>query len=161
MDRSLVEELGLPPIDQVGYVVRDLERAIETFGAIFGPFQTMLSSLEGANYRGQPTDVTLKMGFGRSGPLEIELIEPVTAGSPHREALDQRGEGVHHIRFSVSDLDPPLEALQELGFVDIWSHEMPEIPARWAYLEGPSQQGGALVELYQGPFVPPDLLEQA
>ena len=157
MDRSLVEELGLPSIDQVGYVVRDLERAIETYGAIFGPFQTMLSPLEGTNYRGQKSDVTLKMGFGRSGPLEIELIEPVTAGSPHREALDQRGEGVHHIRFSVRDLDPPLAGLEKLGFVSIWSHEMPEIPARWAYLEGPSDRGGALIELYQGPAVPPDL----
>ena len=118
---------------------------------------TMLSPLEGTNYRGQKSDVTLKMGFGRSGPLEIELIEPVTAGSPHREVLEKRGEGVHHVRFSVPDLDPLFAGLEELGFVNIWSHEMPEIPARWAYLEGPSDQGGALIELYQGPAVPPDL----
>jgi len=153
VDRSLVEELGLPPIDQVGYVVRDLESAISTFAAIFGPFQTMLSPLEGTSYRGEKSDVTLRMGFGRSGPLEIELIEPLTAGSPHREVLDQRGEGIHHVRFSVPDLDPPLAGLEALGFASIWSHELPEIPARWSYLEGPSGRGGALIELYQGPVV--------
>ncbi|MEE2663364.1 MAG: VOC family protein [Myxococcota bacterium] len=151
MEQSLVDKLGLPPIDQVGYVVRDLDRAIETFGAVFGPFQTMVSELQGTNHRGQKSDVTLKMGFGSSGPLEIELIEPVTGGSPHRDVLEQRGEGVHHIRFQIPDLDPPLAGLEELGFRVIWSHEMPELPARWAYLEGPSDQGGALIEIYQPP----------
>ncbi len=151
MEQSLVEKLGLPPIDQVGYVVRDLDRAVATFGAVFGPFQTMVSELEGTNYRGKKSDVTLKMGFGRSGPFEIELIQPVTPGSPHQEALDQNREGVHHIRFTIPDLDPPLAGFRELGFEIIWSHEMPEIPARWAYLEGPSDQGGALIELYEPP----------
>jgi catechol 2,3-dioxygenase-like lactoylglutathione lyase family enzyme len=151
VEPSLVEKLGLPPIDQVGYVVRDLERAIATFGAVFGPFQTMVSELHGTNHRGRPSDVTLKMAFGRSGPLEIELIEPVTGGSPHRDVLEERGEGVHHIRFKVADLDPPLAGLEALGFGVIWSHSMPELPARWAYLEGPVEQGGALIELYEPP----------
>ena len=151
METSLVEKLGLPSIDQVGYVVRDLERAIATFGAVFGPFHTMVSELHGTNHRGRSSDVTLKMGFGRSGPLEIELIEPVTGGSPHLDVLEQRGEGVHHIRFKVDDLDPPLAGLAELGFEVIWSHSMPELPARWAYLDGPADQGGALIELYEPP----------
>jgi len=151
MDPCLVDKLGLPPSDQVGYVVRDLDRAIETYGAVFGPFQAIEMTLEGTNHRGKTSDVTLKMGFGRSGPLEIELIEPVTAGSPHMEALEQRGEGVHHIRFNLDDLGPALASLQELGFEIIWSHEMPTTSSRFAYLEGPDDRGGALIELYEPP----------
>jgi len=149
MDPNLAAELGLPPVDQVAWVVRDLDRAIETFGALFGEFQTMEHAIEGATYRGRKADVTLKMGFGRSGPLEIELIEVVSGESPHSEMLEQHGEGVHHVRFKLDDIGPPLAKLCELGFEVVWAHEIPQFGARWAYLEGPREHGGALVELYE------------
>jgi hypothetical protein len=149
---SLAAELGLPPIDQVGYVVRDLDRALETFGPIFGPFRTMETPLTGTNYRGRPSDVTLRMAFGRSGPLEIELIEWVSGESPHKEALDAGREGVHHIRFRIpSDLPTFQERLEGKGFRVVWSHGFPGSGIEWAYLEGPAGQGGAMIELYQNP----------
>ena len=113
---SIAAELGLPPIDQVGYVVRSLDQALETFGPLFGPFQTMESPLEGTNHRGRASDVTLKMAFGRSGPVEIELIEWVSGESPHKEALDAGGEGVHHVRFKVDDLATYQARLEAKGF---------------------------------------------
>ena len=149
MNPNLAAELGLPPVDQVAWVVRDLDRAIETFGALFGEFQTMEHAISGATYRGRKADVTLKMGFGRSGPLEIELIEVVSGESPHSEMLEQHGEGVHHVRFKLDDIGPPLAKLCELGFEVVWAHEIPQFGARWAYLEGPREHGGALVELYE------------
>ena len=151
MSESLAEELGLPPIDQVGYVVRDLDRALETFGPLFGPFSTMESALEGTTYRGRKADVKLRMAFGKSGPLEIELIEVLSGESPHKEALDQNREGVHHIRFRLDDIDTAIKRFCEKGFCVIWAHEIPEVPAKWVYLEGPPEQGGALVELLQMP----------
>ena len=150
---SLVAELGLPPIDQVGYVVRDLDKALETFGPIFGPFQTMESPLQGTNYRGRPSDVTLRMAFGKSGPLEIELIEWVSGDSPHKEALDAGHEGVHHIRFRIDDLAAVRARLEERGFQVVWSHGFPGSGIEWAYLEGPAERGGAMIELYQNPHV--------
>lgn len=153
MTHDLAGELGLPPIDQVGFVVKSLERALETYGPMFGPFTTMEAPLEGAMYRGKPADVTLKMGFGRSGPLEIELIEVVSGESPHRERLEKHGEGVHHIRFKIDALAPVRKKLEARGFTVVWSHAMPEASIEWAYLEAPPEQGGALVELYQNPHV--------
>ncbi len=148
---SLAAELGLPPIDQVGYVVRDLDQALQTFGPLFGPFQLMESPLEGTNFRGRPSDVTLKMAFGRSGPLEIELIEWVSGDSPHKEALERSGEGVHHVRFKVENLASHRARLEERGFAVVWSHAFPGSDIEWAYLEGPADQGGAMIELYQNP----------
>ncbi len=149
---SLSAELGLPPIDQVGYVVRDLDAALETFGPIFGPFVTLESPLEGTNYRGRPSDVTLKMAFGRSGPVEIELIQWVSGDSPHKEALDAGREGVHHIRFKLDrDIATYRERLEARGFTVIWSHGFPDADIEWAYLEGPGDRGGAMIELYQNP----------
>ena len=150
---DLAAELGLPPIDQVGYVVRDLDKALQSFGPLFGPFQLMESPLEGTNYRGRPSDVTLKMAFGRSGPLEIELIEWVSGDSPHKEALDAGGEGVHHVRFKVEELATHRARLEEKGFSVVWSHAFPDADIEWAYLEGPAEQGGMMIELYQNPHV--------
>ena len=149
---SLAAELGLPPIDQVGFVVRDLDQALRTFGPIFGPFQTMDSALEGTNYRGRASDVTLRMAFGRSGTLEVELIEWVSGDSPHKEALDAGREGVHHVRFKFSEgLASARARLEERGFEVVWSHGFPGTEIEWAYLEGPADQGAAMVELYQNP----------
>jgi catechol 2,3-dioxygenase-like lactoylglutathione lyase family enzyme len=149
--RTIAEALGLPPIDQVAWIVRDLDRALETFEPLFGPFARMESQLEGTTYRGRKADVTLRMAFGRSGGLEIELIEPVSGEGPHREMLEKHGEGVHHVRFRVDDLEPPLARLKDMGFTVIWAHEMPAARAKWAYLEGPPDRGGALVELLELP----------
>ena len=142
----------MPPIDQVGYVVRDLDKALETFGPIFGPFVTLDSALEGTNYRGRSSDVSLRMAFGKSGPVEIELIEWVSGDSPHKEALDAGNEGVHHVRFRVDrDIATYQSRLEEKGFTVVWSHSFPGSDIAWAYLEGPADQGGAIVELYQNP----------
>lgn len=148
---DVAAEIGLPPIDQVAWIVRDLDAALATFERLFGPFSRMDSSLEGCFYRGRRADVSMKIAFGRSGPLEIELIEPVSGESPHFELLERYGEGVHHVRFRVDDLDPPRKRLEALGFEVIWAHEMPAIHTRWAYLEAPAGQGGALVELLEMP----------
>ncbi|MGH0033840.1 MAG: VOC family protein [Myxococcota bacterium] len=149
--KQVPAELGLPPIDQVGYVVRDLEQALRTFGPLFGPFVTMESALEGTNYRGRRSDVTLRMAFGRSGPLEVELIEWVSGDSPHKEALDRCGEGVHHVRFKVEDLARFRSRLEAEGFEVVWSHGFPGSDIEWAYLEGPAERGGLMLELYQNP----------
>jgi methylmalonyl-CoA/ethylmalonyl-CoA epimerase len=149
MGANLASELGLPPVDQVAWVVKDLDRTLKTFTPLFGEFQTLEHAIEGANYRGRKADVTLKMAFGRSGPLEIELIEVVSGESPHSEMLAKHGEGIHHIRFKLDDIGPSQSKLLELGFSVVWSHTIPQVGARWAYLEGPKEHGGALVELYE------------
>lgn len=151
MSQTLAQTLGLPPIDQVAYLVHDIDKALLTFEPLFGPFQRMESVLKNSLYRGRRVDMTLDIAFGKSGALEVELIAVKSGEGPHREVLEARGEGVHHIRFRVDSIEAPMESLREMGFEAIWEHEMPEIGVAWAYLEGPKSQGGALVELLQMP----------
>ena len=151
MSQNIAQTLGLPPIDQVAYLVHDMEKALQTFEPLFGPFQRMESALEGTLYRGRKADMTLDIAFGKSGELEIELIAVKSGEGPHREVLESRGEGVHHIRFRVDAIEGPRQQLEGLGFEAIWQHEMPEIGVAWAYFEGPREHGGALVELLQMP----------
>jgi catechol 2,3-dioxygenase-like lactoylglutathione lyase family enzyme len=136
----------LPPIDQVGYVVRDLEATLERYAHVFGPFTRMDSPLEGVLYRGKPTDVHLELAFGTDGHIEMEFITVKSGASPHSEFLAAGREGIHHIRYRVPDCDATLEALRAEGFEPIWYHDMGF--AKWAYLEHASRDG-VLIELLQ------------
>lgn len=151
MSEDVRGELGLPPIDQVSYVVRDMDRALERFEPLFGPFNVVESKLEGTLYRGRRADVALRIGFGRSGGLEIELIQVLSGESPHKDFLEAHGEGPHHVRCMVPVLEPVVERAVRLGFEPIWFHEMPGLGLRWAYIE----RDGTVVELLEGASPPP------
>jgi methylmalonyl-CoA/ethylmalonyl-CoA epimerase len=150
MSESVTGQLGLPPIDQVSYVVADLDRALERFEPLFGSFNVMQYELKGTLYRGRPADVTLRMAFGRSGPIEIELIQVVAGESPHKEFLERHGDGQHHVRCLVPDLDPVVARAAEHGFQPIWSNDASS-PFRFVYLE----RDGTVIELLQGTAPPP------
>lgn len=134
MVESLAGQLDLPPIDQVGFVVRDLEAAMTLYAPLFGPFTTMDGSVERALFRDVPGDVSLKLAFGRSGNLEIELIEWVTGDSPHSEFILAGNEGMHHIRFRVADCDEVIARANRIGFSVCWYKCISE-EIKFAYME--------------------------
>ena len=139
---------GLGAIDQVGYVVRDLDASLPAYEALFGPFEIMDSPLEGVLFRGQPIDCRLKLAFNRSGPIEIELIEVVEGETPHSEHLRRCGEGPHHVRFVVDDLDEKEALLEQAGYRTIFRKRFgPKLA--FAYLETPAALGGSLIELFE------------
>jgi methylmalonyl-CoA/ethylmalonyl-CoA epimerase len=111
-----LEGLGLPPIDQVGFVVRSIEETKDRYAALFGPFTEMDGSVEAATYRGREADADLAILFGHSGELEIEFIEWRGGESPHREFIEAGREGMHHLRYRVEDADGWIEKLKPLGY---------------------------------------------
>jgi len=113
-------QLGLPPIDQVGFVVKSIAEAEKNYGALFGPFTTMDGSVAGATFRGRECDVKLALLFGRSGDLEIEFIEWQGGESPHSEFIESGREGIHHLRYSVEDTDGWIEKVAAIGYKPIW-----------------------------------------
>jgi len=148
IDKESIEHIGLPPIDQVGFVVRDLERAMALYEPLFGPFSTMDGSVKAALYRGRVADVGLQIAFGRSGSLEIELIQWTSGESPHREFIERGREGMHHLRFRVEDADAWVEKLEKFGYVPIW-YKRWSADTTFAYLERPDDP--TLIELLQMP----------
>jgi catechol 2,3-dioxygenase-like lactoylglutathione lyase family enzyme len=142
-----LEDVGLPAVEQVGFVVRDMDAALALYGPLFGPFVTMETTTKGANYRGRTCDVTLKLAIGFSGDTEMELIQWVDGESPHREFIDQGREGIHHIRFgleSAEEMQAAMDGLAAHGFQPIWDYRSRE--SSYAYLEHESQRG-LLIEL--------------
>jgi methylmalonyl-CoA/ethylmalonyl-CoA epimerase len=48
-------------------------------------------------------------------PVRLELLEPTTDDSPVASFIEKRGEGVHHIAYTVSDIDERIRELRESG----------------------------------------------
>ena len=88
------------------------------------------------------------------GESQVELLEPMSPDSPISKFLAQRGPGIHHIAFCVSDIRAALTAFREQGAKLI--DEEPRIGAGGclvAFVHS-SSTGGVLLELVQNPDSP-------
>ena len=129
-----LESLDLPPIDQIGFVVKDLDSWVRQYGPVFGPFTFMDGSVQGADFRGRCEDVRLKIAFGSSGDLEIELIQWQDGVSPHSEFIQSGREGLHHLRYRVADADAWIKKLATVGYTAYW-YKRWNADTVFAYLE--------------------------
>lgn len=120
MSEDVRAALDLPQCDQVGFVVRDMAKSLALYEPLFGPFTSMDPGPMTYNYRGQQEECEMRLAFGNSGAVEIELIEWVSGGCPHKEFLDAGREGMQHLRFIVDDLEVKVAQAQALGYESIW-----------------------------------------
>jgi catechol 2,3-dioxygenase-like lactoylglutathione lyase family enzyme len=148
MSSEILGRLGLGPIDQVAYVVEDMERGLARYEAIFGPFELSEVSLTDCTIRGGVADCRLKLAVNRSGPVEIELIQVLQGETTHSEHLRAHGEGPHHVRFRVAGLDEKLAALREQGFETVFYKRFGPALA-FAYVETPAELGRSVIELLE------------
>lgn len=93
----------------------------------------------------------VRVAFYRLGPAEapvrLELLEPTSPDSPVARFLEQRGEGVHHIAYTVADIDERLRELGEAGIRRVDERSRPGAhDSRIAFLH-PKSTGGVLTEL--------------
>jgi 4-hydroxyphenylpyruvate dioxygenase-like putative hemolysin len=115
---DLKARLGLPPFNQLGVVVRDVEKAAARYASLFGvgPFTIYEFVPEMHVFNGEQTYAKLKMGKAMWGNIELELIQPMEGKSPHMEFLQKRGEGVQHLGFHVPNFDELYENFLKEGF---------------------------------------------
>jgi methylmalonyl-CoA/ethylmalonyl-CoA epimerase len=139
----------LPPVEQIGIVVKDVEQTVEYFTATFGwgPFQISEVEMKGFTCGDRTGDCRLKMAFARSGDVEIELIQVLEGETPHSDFLRCHGEGMQHLRFRVDDCDGMMAALATEGVEPLWSQKFPGIAA-FAYMKT-DKTSGLMVELFE------------
>jgi methylmalonyl-CoA/ethylmalonyl-CoA epimerase len=123
-------------ISHIGIAVRALGDMAPLFQKILGLSEVPLTDSDGAHIR----------GFDASGSL-VELLEASDEASPIGKFLAKRGPGIHHICFSVDDLDGTLAKCRAAGIELV--DEKPRVGAegkRIAFIH-PRSTGGILVEL--------------
>ena len=123
-------------VSHIGIAVRALGESAPFFRDVLGLAAVELDDADGARIA----------GFSAGEPL-VELLEAVDPDSPIARFVEKRGAGVHHICFSVDDLDGMLDRCRQAGIQLI--DEVPRIGAegkRIAFLH-PRSTGGVLIEL--------------
>jgi catechol 2,3-dioxygenase-like lactoylglutathione lyase family enzyme len=140
----------LGPIDQIGYLVDDLEQSIGSWRQHFGvgPWTVFRNvSLEG-KYCGEPVTVTMDVGLGYQGALQIELIQVTNAAkSPYRDEQGRAIHGMHHVAWVVTDIDRAISHLTATGLRVVFEASNPA--TRVAYFEDEAEPG-VFYEVIQG-----------
>ncbi len=150
MGASTEDGLCLGAVDQVSYVVADLTTSLPHYESLFGPFRVFEARIDRAWFRGEEVDCMLKIALNSRGPVEIELIEVLEGDTPHLEHLRAHGEGLHHVRFRVAELDAKLLELEAAGYRKVFVKRFGPGTA-FAYLQAPEAMGGSVIELLEMP----------
>jgi methylmalonyl-CoA/ethylmalonyl-CoA epimerase len=137
-------------IHQIGIVVKDLDKTISFFTAIgLGPFIIRNAKHPAATVKGKKESYEVRIAVCQQGPLQFELIEYIEGKTIHKDFLDQKGEGLHHIRFMVSDLDDVINKFSKIG-VNVLQEDRFENGGGIAYMDS-KKTGGAVIEITQYP----------
>jgi methylmalonyl-CoA/ethylmalonyl-CoA epimerase len=123
-------------VSHIGIAIRTLGESVPFFRDVLGLEKVDLDDADGARIA----------GFA-AGDALVELLEADDPESPIGRFVAKRGPGIHHICFSVDDLDGTLDRCRKAGVQLI--DQVPRIGAegkRIAFLH-PRSTGGVLVEL--------------
>ncbi len=129
------------PVHHVGIAVRELRPAIERY--------TLLGLA--LDYTETVTAAGVRVAFLKAGDTHVELVEPLQPDGNVARFLDKRGEGLHHIAFSTTDIVAELRRLEDQGFELIDRAPRPGARNRLVAFVHPRSAHGVLVELVQGP----------
>jgi hypothetical protein len=111
--------IKLGPLRQVGYVVKDIEKAMVQWVNIgIGPwYYAETVPVENFQYMGKPSDVKISIALTNSGYIQIELIQQKNdAPSLYRDFIKTNGEGMHHVSYWTEDFDEKNDLLLSDGF---------------------------------------------
>ncbi len=125
-------------IEHIGIAVASLENAIQFYEKVLG--------LKCYKVEVVP-DQKVRTAFFMAGETKIELLESTDPEGPVAKFIEKRGEGLHHIAFSVNDIENKLLSAGQQGIKLI--DEKPRKGADGldiAFLH-PKSTSGVLIEL--------------
>jgi len=131
----------LGKLNHVAVLVRDLPAAISRYQTAFGAKLIEQETLANG------ADVAVI----EIGEMHLELLSTRQGGSKVAKLLNELGEGVHHLSYSVKDLNGTMERLREAGLR--FRYQVPRIGLHGrpiAFLE-PEDTFGVLIELVGEP----------
>ncbi|MFV0253491.1 MAG: VOC family protein [Beutenbergiaceae bacterium] len=136
---------------QVCFVTDDIERTLAFFGDIIGKPTPEIGKeppveLARPRYLGEDTNIGFRQAAFTWRNTIIEFIEPDQTPSAWRDWLDRHGPSVHHLGFTVPDMDAASESLTEAGVPTLQDGHFPG--GRYAYTDS-EKQLGTLIELLE------------
>ena len=130
----------LTEIDHVAIAVRDLEAAIDYYRVTFGCEVEHREVVE----RDGVEEALLKVADSY-----IQLLTPTRDDSPVAKYLENKGEGLHHIGYRVSDCAAALASVKQQGHRVIDEAPRPGSRGTTVAFVHPKTAFGTLIELVQ------------
>jgi methylmalonyl-CoA/ethylmalonyl-CoA epimerase len=125
-------------INHIGIAVRSIEANRDFYQHTLGAEFEMVEDVPSQKVR---------VAFFRLGPVRLEVLEPTSAESPIASFIEKRGEGLHHVAYTVNDIESRLAELKASGVRLIDETPRPGAhQTRIAFLH-PKSSGGVLTEL--------------
>lgn len=127
-------------IDHIGVAVEDLDPAIKLYER---SFEMELVHRETVESQGVEA-VLLDIGEGH-----IELLRPLSPDTPVGKFIAKKGEGMHHVAYSVDDIDQALARAEEIGMKMIDRTPRTGIRGSKVAFVHPGSTGSVLTEIVQ------------
>ncbi len=93
-------------INHIGIAVKSIDAQRDFYERVLG------AAFEGVEV---VADQKVKVGFFKVGDVRLELLEPTDPASTVAQFIEKRGEGLHHVAYTVSDLQSRLDKLKAGG----------------------------------------------
>jgi methylmalonyl-CoA/ethylmalonyl-CoA epimerase len=127
-------------LEHIGIAVKNLELSNPLFAALLGQSHYKIETVDSEGVR---------TSFFKIGDIKIELLEATLPDSPIAKFVAKKGEGIHHLAFSVSDIGKSIEHYKQQGFEVINEEPKRGADDKIICFLHPKSTGGVLIELCQ------------
>ncbi len=93
-------------VNHIGIAVRSIEAQRPFYEGALG---AVFEGLEDV------PDQKVRVGFFRVGDVRLELLEPTDPASTVAAFLEKRGEGLHHVAYTVEGIEARIAELKQSG----------------------------------------------
>lgn len=134
----------LANLSHIGIAVRDAEKTVQALSKIWN-----LGNPDVFDYEPKADELFVGQSFKarlvwfQLGPVRIELLQPLDDRSIWSTFIAEKGEGIHHFAFGVTNYDEMVEKFKALGHTMLVSAIFNG--DRWCYFE--MFPGGTVIEL--------------
>ncbi|HXB30671.1 MAG TPA: methylmalonyl-CoA epimerase [Puia sp.] len=125
-------------LEHIGIAVKSLSHSIPLFESLLN---TNCYKKEEVESEGVIT------AFFSLGDQKIELLESTDPNGIIEKFIKKRGEGVHHIAFTVNDIEAEMKRLTEAGFVLLNDKPRPGADNKLVCFLHPAKTNSVLIEL--------------
>ncbi|MDB4655501.1 methylmalonyl-CoA epimerase [Flavobacteriales bacterium] len=127
-------------IEHIGIAVKDLEQSIPVY-------EKLLNTK--CYKREEVASENVITAFFIAGNNKIELLQATSASSAIHSYIEKRGEGIHHIAYSVKDIKAEMQRLTNEGFRILNDEPKKGADNKLICFVHPKDASGVLTELCQ------------
>ena len=138
-----IGNVPLTNLSHIGVAVKDAQKTIEFLSSIWN-----IGPPEVSDYYPKPEEMfygepfAVKLVFVKFGTMTFELLQPLDDKSIWHKFIEEKGEGIHHVAYGVSNYDELTDLFDKQGHKLLVAASF--AGCRWCYYD--TTPGGIVIE---------------